>query len=109
MADNINFIFSILPSIHYINASTVILPQFTYYINIHHWKRNTKPYTKCQKENNAGVLSQLDPPNHLVRKHPQGVKEKEGPALVTHVQHLTILPQIGVIEFMTFQLVGDRV
>ena len=35
MTNNINYISSILPSIHYsINASTVILPQLTYYINI---------------------------------------------------------------------------
>ena len=36
MADNINFLSSILRTIHYyINVSTVILLQFTYYTNIH--------------------------------------------------------------------------
>ena len=60
MADHINSLSSINPSIHnYINASTVLLPQITYYINrhtylptyrhIYHWKWDMKPYNKMSK------------------------------------------------------------
>ena len=60
MADHINFSSSILLSIHnYINASTVILPQFMYYTYQHiilpevgHEAIYT---TNCQNENNIGA------------------------------------------------------